>query len=306
MLNLLLYYALRVAERVLPLLPLRAVYALAAGAGTLAYYLVGPARRGIRSNLSVAFPDHSGVWYGRTARSAFQHDAKNWADTLRIARMSDEDIRDSLKLHGWEHLDVALKKKRGVILLTVHLGNFDLVGQVIAGHGLSLTVPVERIQPAQLFDFLLARRASKGIHLVPVELAPRAMIAALRRGEIVGIAADRVVTGKTIKVQFFGRPTPFPRGIASLARHTGAPVLVGIGLRRPGGRFEGFVSGPVRLGSEAPVLQDEAAILQQIAAAAEECIREAPDQWMAFTPIWPENLGGMVPATIDQHIEAAV
>lgn len=301
-----LYLLLRAATRILPAFPLRLAYALAAGAGRVAYYGAGSARRGILTNLAIAFPDVSAREQRQMARAAFRHNALNWLDTLRIPSLRSDQILALVHLEGWEHVVTAAAAGNGVILVSMHLGNFDLVGQVVAARGMRLTVPVERVDPPELFEFLLRRRSSQGITLLPVEQAPRAMVHALKRGEVVGLTADRLVAGKSIVVNFFGKPALLPRGPVSLARHSGAAVLFGAGIRTHGEHFVGHIVPVPSRPLTDNVLDDELAMMTDIVAIMEDRIRRTPDQWLAFAPLWRSHDSHDLAATIGHQLEAAV
>lgn len=301
-----LYLALSLSVRVLPLVPVRLAHLVASVVGRISYHLFRSARQGIQQNLQIALPDRSANARKRIARQTFRNDALNWVDTLRIPSLSDEEICRLVHVHGWEHLESALRKGKGLILVSMHLGNFDLVGQVIAARGWHLTVPVEHIEPPELFAFLSQRRGSRGIHLPPVEEAARALLWAINRGEIAGLTADRHVAGKSITVDFFGRPAMLPRGPASLARHTGAPILVGIGVRHPSGGFEGFITAPNTTDRTADAIADEERITEAVVSVMEDFVRRYPEQWLAFSPIWSGGMPPNSPATIGQQTGAAV
>lgn len=304
--NRLLYVALRLAVRLLPYVPLKMAHTAAAGGGTLAYYVLPAARRAILQNLSIALPEHTVEARKWIARRAFRNDALNWLDTLRIPSLSAEQIVQMVPVQGWKRLEQALELGEGTILVSMHLGNFDLVGQVIAAQGWQLTVPVERIEPPELFNLLTRWRQSQGIRLLPVDEAPRAILRAISRGEIAGLTADRHVAGKSITLDFFGQPAVLPRGPASLARRTGAPLLVGIGVRRPDGGFEGFITPPVPTERTSDATADEERITRAVVAIMEEFVRRYPDQWLAFSPVWQPGIALNGPATIEQQTEAAV
>jgi KDO2-lipid IV(A) lauroyltransferase len=182
-------------------------------------------------------------------------------------------------------------------MVTLHLGNFDLVGQLLAMRGLKLTVPVERMHPEALFDLLVRLRGANGINIVPIERAPREMIAALRRGEIVGLAGDRGAGGKTVPVTLFGRQTAIPRGAVALARRARAPLVVAIGVRVSEDSFRGYVTPPVSL-TYKPGEENELRDAQALADAFAPFIERFPDQWLAFTPMWPHSDGGNRAGTI--------
>jgi KDO2-lipid IV(A) lauroyltransferase len=187
----------------------------------------------------------------------------------------------------------------------MHLGNFDLVGQLLAARGWALTVPVERMKPAPLFEFLRQQRASQGITIVPLEQAPRAMIRALAQGQLVGLTADRVIAGKTVTVRLFGRDAELPRGFASLVRHVEAPVVVGVGVRKSDLTFQGYLSGPIAV-SRTRSAEDEVINTQRVVNVMEELIRRFPEQWMAFWPIWKPHFAEPEAATMEQQKRAAV
>jgi KDO2-lipid IV(A) lauroyltransferase len=303
--NTVLYLVLRASRAVLPFVPLAVAYALADFAGLVSYWFVGRARRGICANLAVVTgqPAGSGV-VRRLARDAFANDAKNWVDTLRIHRVTAQEILSAVTIDHWERLDTALARGDGLVLVTMHLGNYDLVGQVVSARGAHLTIPVERIRPPQLFDLLMMERRSMGINAVPIEAAPRAMLRALRAGEIVAVAGDRNIVGRTVEVEFFGRPTPLPRGPASLARRTGAPMILGVGIRLPSRLFAGLVSEPIEVTRTDDADADDRTNTQRLADQMEALVRRFPGQWLVFSPVWPP-LDKMTTLTVEQT-EAAV
>jgi KDO2-lipid IV(A) lauroyltransferase len=305
-LNILLYTVLRLASRLLQVLPAPAMYGLARLAGVCAFFLVRGAREGITGNLAVALGTSAESKEVRSAaRSAFQNDAMNWFDTLRIGRLSLDEVRDMVVVDDWPLLASALEAGRGVILVTLHLGNFDLVGQALSAQGYRLTVPVERMRPHRLFDFLVKQRTRNGIHLVPVEHASRDLVRALRAGEMVGLAGDRSFAGKTVSVPVFGKTAQLPVGPVSLARRAGCPLLFAVGIRESPGRFRGVVR-PVPIADSGDATADDVRNLESFVTLMEETVRRFPGQWLAFRPFWNDDSGEKTAATIGQQKRAAV
>jgi KDO2-lipid IV(A) lauroyltransferase len=304
--NVALYLALRLAALLLPLLPFRVASALASVAGWCAYLLFPIPRRQISRNLSIVLgAPASSPLVRRAARTAFQNDARNWVDTLRIGRIQLEDIERALEIEpgGWERLVAAHEEGNGVILVTLHLGNYDLVGQLLALRGYALTVPVEHMRPPALYDFLTRERRSQGINTVPVEQAPRALLRAIRAGEMVAIAGDRAAAGRRVEVQLFGHTAALPRGPVSLARRTGAPVIVACGVRRDGG-YRGIVSDQVPIQRTGDAEADDRENAQRLAGVFEDVISRFPDQWLMFDNPWRD--GSKHVATMLKTEEATV
>lgn len=304
--NVALYLALRLAALVLPLLSLAFAYRLASLAGTLAYLLFPIPRRQLARNLALVTGLPSGsLEVRRASRRVFVNDARNWVDTLRIGRVSLDEIERKLDIEdgGWERLISAYDEGHGVILVTLHLGNYDLVGQLITLRGYALTVPVEHMRPPALYDFLTRERRSQGINAVAVEHAPRALLRALRAREMVAIAGDKSTAGRRIAVEMFGRVAYLPRGPASLARRTGANVVVACGVR-DGDRYRGIISPPVPMQRSGNADEDDAENTQRLARVFEAIVRRYPDQWMMFDNLWSD--GAHAAATMLQTEEAAV
>jgi KDO2-lipid IV(A) lauroyltransferase len=304
--NIALYLSLRLVALLLPLIPLPVAYRVATFAGYLAYRFFPIPRRQITHNLSIVMgrPETSPE-VRRAARTAFENDAKNWIDTLRIGRLTLADIEGALEIEdgGWERIVSAIREGRGVILSTLHLGNYDLVGQLIALRGYKLTVPVERMRPPALYDFLTRERRSQGINAVPVEQAPRALLRAVRSGEIAAIAGDKATAGRRVEVSLFGRPALLPVGPVSLARRTEAPLLVACGVRWGSG-YRGVVSEPVTIQRTDDAGADDRANAQRLADVFEGIVRRFPEQWMMFDNLWAE--GTKSAATMMQTEKATV
>jgi KDO2-lipid IV(A) lauroyltransferase len=160
------------------------------------------------------------------------------------------------------------------------------------------------MEPKALFDFLLARRTSQGIAAVPLEEAPRRMIRALRAGEVVAIAGDRNLGGKPARVRFFGRDADLPRSPASLALHTGAPLVLGVGIRAGYNHYRGLLTR-IEMTPRAGGPRQEQEIAQSLAWALEPIVRSFPDQWLAFSPVWPDGAPGKDAATMNQQRKVA-
>jgi lauroyl/myristoyl acyltransferase len=305
-LNVALYIVLRAASRLVPILPIRFLYGVGSVAGLLAYHLFPRPRQAIEANLSRVVPNASHEHISALARRAFQYDAMNWLDTLRIGALRDHEILETVQVEGWEHLEHALSAGKGVVLVVLHLGNMDLAGQVLAARGFPITVPAEHMQPEPLFELLVRQRARRGINVVPVDRAAREMLRRLRTGEIVATSGDRAAAGRWLEVDFFGQPARLPVGAVSLARRTGAPLVVGVGVRVSAAHFHGIITPPLPMQRTANAEEDDFENLRRLVPIMEMLIGTAPEQWLVFSPVWREDRRARGVATIGQSTEAAV
>lgn len=284
------YFAFRIASLVLPILPSRIGYPIFSLIGSLAYLLAKPARAAVESNLGrVLGPGADQARLKATARRVFQNAAKNYFDLFRLPRLASAQVEKILTIHNWDRLEQSLAMGRGLILATAHFGNFDLVGQVLAGRSFRVTALAEPLQPPQLFRLVTALRNSQGLCFEPVgPAALRSVLRALRRGEIVGLACDRDLQGNGLNVPFFGEETRLPAGAIFLALKTGSPIVPAFVVRERNNTFTAYVEEPITFG-EAETEDDLVlAGARRMASLLEKYIGRYPDQWVVFEPIWKQ------------------
>ena len=283
---------LQVADAVARSLPRGAAYGLADLGGRVWYRMAPERRRLVAENLlrvAVATGrSTSDRAIRRMVQRAFVNHARYWLEMLRSPYYRAEEIPKIVRIDDWERWEPVLRG--GAVLALPHLGNFEPIGHFILAHGLGGVAPVEETDPPELFDFLRARRASgKGMEVVPLSSSTRPMLAALRRGELVALIADRDLAGDGVPVTMFGHATTLPAGPATLALRTERPLIMARVLRTAPERFSvraELVEAP-RTGQ---VDQDVVALTAALAERFEAAIGEAPDQWWAsFQPFWTDQ-----------------
>lgn len=288
------YYLFRLAGWICPRLPVRFGYWLFARLGDLLFFLTAKHQKAYFANLrrvlgnSVTPRERDAI-----ARRAFQNLLKNYFDLLRGHRLTPEEIRAQLAdVHGIEHLENVMKQGKGMIGGSAHFGAWDLFIHLAAVHlNTRVVVPNERLQPEKLFRYVQRLRASQGIEIVPLDVAPRALIKALRAGQMVGLAYDRDLTQTGPLVNFFGEPTRIPDGAVQLALKYNVPVLVAFAVRRPDNRSEVFIEPPLEFERTGDLSRDIQNGVQKLASVMEKYIRQYPDQWLMFQPIWDNHRG---------------
>ena len=259
----------------------RAFTALLAGSGA-GSFRVAAANQAVVHGRPAADP---GV--RAAARSALTHQALNYVDLLQLGRLPAATLLQRIEVAGYEHLRRAYAAGRGVLIVSGHIGNLDVVGQVLALRGHRALVPVEPIRPPRLFQYVSALRARYGLTLVPAEKALRPALRTLRQGGIVVLINDWDRPGNGVPVRFFDRETRLPAAPAILHLRTGAPIVPCFVQRRPGGRYAAWAEPPIRVAATGDTEQRILAIMQSVAASLEAAIRRDPTQWVLFHPVWP-------------------
>jgi phosphatidylinositol dimannoside acyltransferase len=218
----------------------------------------------------------------------FHHGALNYWDTFAMPHWSQRRVLELVDLHGAEHIDAARTAGRGVICATAHLGSVAFVGQVLPALGYPMVGLIEPLEPPELFEFFSRQRTALGARLLPVgPAALRELLQALRRNEVLGLVTDRDVTGTGPIIPFFGAPTRFPDGAAALSIRTGAPILTAVAVRKPDGRFDGWIEPLPPVERSGDPKFDVLRVTQAVAGRLEYYVANHPEQWTVFQRRWP-------------------
>jgi KDO2-lipid IV(A) lauroyltransferase len=201
-------------------------------------------------------------------------------------------------IEGWsgpEHIAAAREAGRGTIVVTGHLGHWELGGLALARRRLPLTVVTLEEPSTKLTRWREACRRQFGIKTITVgpgyPFAFVEMIQTLRRNELLAMLVDRPYPGSGARVRLFGHDTEFSTAPALLAQHTGAAILPAFVLRQPGGQYLSTAEPLVPMVSTGDTRADLATNTQHLATAFETVIRQYPAQWFQYVPIWHENQG---------------
>lgn len=266
---------------------------LGAAVGSLGYWPFGIRRGVVEKHLIQAFPERDLAWVRRTARLAYAHLGREMMAMLRLARASREEVLASTEVAGFDALRAAIEDGRGAIVVTGHLGNWEIGGASLAARGIPLDVVAQR-QTNPLFDRMVVEaRERLGMRVIERTQAPRLALRALREGRAVAFVADQDARRAGVFVPFFGQLASTPRGPAVMALRTGAPVFLATCVRMGDG-YRGEIrqiphpagggTGPGVRGAGA-----DAAILELTAAftrGLEEAVRANPEQYFWHHRRW--------------------
>ena len=290
----LIFWLYRFAIWVTPLLPERFGYGLFALFGEIAFYLNTGARRAYMKNLRhVLGADAPPAEYNRITRHALRNLLKNYFDLFRAHRLTEAQVWAQLEsVEGLEHLDNAVALGKGVAGGSAQFGNFNMFVCLTAlpfkgKH--EIIVPVERIKPENVFALVTKQRATQGIELIPSDQAARTILKKLRSGAVLGLAIDLDPTHTGPIVNFFGAPAQLPDGAAALAVKFHAPLILGFIRRLDNNKCTVTIEPPLELERTGDLAQDTRAAVEKIVARMEFWIRQYPEQWIMFSPVWQED-----------------
>ncbi|MCX6000408.1 MAG: hypothetical protein NTU41_12735 [Chloroflexi bacterium] len=283
------YYALKIAGFTLARLPRRLSYLIVGFIADVVCLLSPGLRATVADNMRhVLGPEVDDASLKWVVRRVFRNAGWNYLDLVRIPHMKLSDIESRMTVDGWHNIEDALSKGKGIIIVTAHLGSFDMAAQILAVRGLKTTIPVEPLEPPSLLDHFTALRSSKGLTFLPARSGVlQEMLRALRRGEAVLFACDRDVANDGFPSRFFGEETTLPADAVRIAMRTGAPIVPGFSIRLAGGRYRPSFEPALDIipGRNGAV----AANVEKLTQVMEKYIRNYADQWVVLTPIWPRR-----------------
>lgn len=294
-------------QSAIPLFPMRVAHAVARPWGAFGYSLWGAKATTARRNYAAILgttPDDPET--DRLARRCFEHFSLYIAEMIDVQGWDTETVLDSMEIEGEQHFAEAESYGKGIIFVSGHMGSAEIAASIVLLRGYKVTSVIEPCYPAFISDWIRACRKRMGVTLLPASRSGMSLVRKLRHREMVALVIDAGVTGGDgVTVNFFGRDTVFPAGPARLARLSGAPIVFGVAVRRPGGRPEPGTSRRFHAYVEPPILADRSLngeedarrITQQIASTFERYVRRYPDQWYVFRDIWPHLAGAGDPVT---------
>lgn len=225
-------------------------------------------------------------------REVFRNFGKYLVDFFRQEVVDQRFIARRVAFTGREHLEQARRRGRGAILLSAHLGNYELGAAVAATAGYPMNAIVLNHQDPRIDRFFARRRGSTGVKPIAVGMALREGYRCLRRNELLGIVADRDFFNNGIRLPFLGRTISVPKGPAIISLRTGAPIVPAFLVREEGERYRMIFESPIVPDPSRGEEPEIERMTREALGVLERYIRQYPTQWYLFRDF--ENPGPWV------------
>lgn len=285
MFNYLLY---RLGQAIVLVLPLRLAYSLAVFLSSLYYFFAFIDRSRVSENLKAVFPQKNLSEINAIRLKIFHNFAKYLVDFFRLNKIDMAYVKKNVRLKNEYYIKESLAEGNGAILLTAHLGNWELGGVVISMLGYPLLTVALPHKSRKVNDFFDAQRESNGERVLPLGKAAKGCLRALRNNELLGLVGDRDFVGKGLAVEFFGKKTIFPLGPAFFSLQTKAKIIPTFTLRNPDDSFDIVMSKPFEYAPCGDNKKDLREIINLYKAVFEDYIQRYPEQWYMFRRFWKE------------------
>ncbi len=277
-------FGLRMAWGLFRVLPISVAQRLGAGLGLLAHALSGRYRRVARQNLQRAFSDWTPAQVKATVRRVFRNFGVSLAEFFKAPSMTRPQIEKWVTIVGLEHLDAALREGKGVLLITGHFGNWELMARYLCMLGYPVSVIARDADDKGTTELITMLRERSGYKVFPRGNAARLVLKALRANEAVGILPDQ--NAGDVYVEFFGQKAGSVAGPAVFHLRTGAPLVPLFSVRLPGDYHRVEILPPMRFEPTGDVQADHQRVMQALHDVLESYVRRYPDQWLWLHDRW--------------------
>jgi KDO2-lipid IV(A) lauroyltransferase len=256
--------------------------------GRAAYFMIRDARKRTIINLNLAFGERfERKELRRLGSQVFANLGKNVVDAVRLGKMKREDLDKIIEIEGLNHLDEAYRSGKGVIGITGHIGNFELIAAYFSLRGYRMSVVGRELYDPRLDRLLVRNRESAGLENIPTSSGVKPIMRALKAGRFLGVLADQDSSRvRGVFVNFFGRPARTPAGPGLLSYKTGSPIIPMAILRKGNNRYKIVVKPRVELGFSKDREKDLIDVTQRYTSVLESIIREHPPQWLWMHDRW--------------------
>jgi KDO2-lipid IV(A) lauroyltransferase len=271
-------------------LPRRWLFWFSDLAADIGFYCCRDFRTRSIKNLAVAFGERaSGASIDEIARRSLRNFSRSCIEIALALEASDDELRGLMSVTGSEHLEAALAKGAGAIVLSAHLGNFFLVGSRLAVDGYKVSVlvnPPKDSRLAELMDRYRLQIGQRTIRARPKMKALEELHQSLRRNEVAVVIADEYRRTKGIAVSLFDRTVIARRGPATVALRTGAAIVPACMIRQLDGTLKLIIEPELKLDRSAKSRAQIEANIVRITEWLERTVRVYPDQWNWMNIRW--------------------
>ena len=281
-------------RRIVLLLPRKVALNLGVLLARLLFLFSRGEREKALGNLSAAFGfEKSPSDILRICRHCFENLGKGLMEVIQFPRLTSENLDRLVTFEGRENIDNALKKGRGVIILTAHFGNWELLGASLALSGYGVSFIVRPVRSTRLEALVNKNRESMGIECIPRGASMKRGLRRLKNKGLLGILSDIDTKVDGVFVDFFGRPAFTPRGPVSIALRTGAALIPAFIVRQKDDTHKVAVEKALELELTGDQEEDIRLNTARFTGIIESYIRKYPEQWIWIHRRWKTRPGAV-------------
>jgi KDO2-lipid IV(A) lauroyltransferase len=264
--------------------------------GYFLYYFDAHHRRIVRRNLQFIYPEWSRNQIQKRATRIFQNLGITILEFLQMAYLSNEELLNSVQIEGQEILIEALANQRGIVLVSAHIGNWEMAWQVAPCYfQRQITGVAKKLRNVKLNRLVHNRRTRFGNRILYKKGALPDMMQTLRQGEIVGLLMDISRRLDGVEVNFFGHRATATPAAALLGLRCKSPIIPAFCHRNGNGKLIVRVEHPIEIQRTKDLRVDLQINTQLITDRVERAVRNYPEQWNWTLKRWKDFYPDLYP-----------
>ncbi|HVP36166.1 MAG TPA: lysophospholipid acyltransferase family protein [Terriglobales bacterium] len=291
--NWLIYRFILILITFLNLLPRKFSLFVGGSLGKLAYFIFPQSRRTTLQNLKIAFSEKNNgrgqvpPLLKKLSLKVFENLGRNAVDAVRLPKMSWEQIQKLVEVEGMEHLEKAYSLEKGVMGITGHISNFELLAAYVSLRGFKLSAIGRELYDPRLDELLIKNRQKMGVQNIYSTTGVKEVIRVLQSGKMIGVLIDQDTSRvKGVYVDFFGRKARTPVGPFILALKLDVPIVPMVIFQTGKGNYKIIVHQEIKPLAGKTKEENIYYLTQKCTKFLEQIIREHPDQWVWMHKRW--------------------
>lgn len=225
----------------------------------------------------------------KIAREVFRNFAKYLVDFFRFSKIDEDYIKKYIRIEGLANLDEGLSWGKGVVLLSAHMGNWELGASILSLIGYPTAAVVLSHKHKKINDFFLEQRRICKVQPIEIGISLKACYKLLKANKLLALLGDRDFTRNGIVSEFFGQDTLIPKGPSVFSHRIGSAIVPSFMIRQDDDTFKLIFEKPIY---PDPSQEEDAAVkatTDKCTSIIESYIRKYPAQWYAFKYVWDKD-----------------
>lgn len=289
------YWKYKFFSIIVKFLPPFIVYCIVDLLSDLYYFLSLKRKKSVRKNVLAALSYQNKGNYpenikkaNKLTRQIFRSFGYYLVEFFSYDKYDREWMKENVTVHGTEYIDAALRKGKGIVLISAHIGNWELAGVVTAMLGYPVEAVYQPHKNAKLDRLYINQRISKGMGSIPLEKAGKACMECLKKKRVLGLVSDVTLAEKGQRVKMFDHKVELPRGPEILATRTGAEICFCFLFRKGREKFN-MEYYPFTEGMNEEWRNSGNSVTQIMADRLQDFILEHLDQWCLLWDIFGKH-----------------
>ena len=267
-------------------IPVRVSYKIASFIVAIKYLLSLSERREMVENLKLVLPGKDLKTLKGYAREIFRNFSMYLVDFFRFKKVDLQYVKEHVELVNKNFIDEALQKGKGAIILSAHLGSWELGGAAMGVVGYPINVVALDHKNKLVNKFFIRQRQMKNERVISIGIALKKCFRVLKNNELLAIVGDKDFTNNGLVSKFFGKDTLLPKGPAVFSLKTGAAIIPGFVIRDHDENCRLIFEKPIEYAPSGDFEKDVINLTACCAKVLEDCIRRYPTQWYCFRKFW--------------------